>query len=64
MITTNQAGIARGYYTEKDKEVTSLVNEELEKGGAHITPFIIALIILKSFTSIQKDLYCRKPAPE
>ena len=42
VVVTNQAGVARGYYTEEDVErLHSFMNEKLKKYGAHIDHFFI-----------------------
>ena len=46
IVVTNQAGVARGYYTEEDVKILhQYMNQLLEKEGAEIDAFIIALII-------------------
>lgn len=40
IIVTNQAGVARGYYTEEDVEnLHTFINDLLIKSGAHIDAF-------------------------
>jgi D-glycero-D-manno-heptose 1,7-bisphosphate phosphatase len=40
IVVTNQSGIARGYYKEKDVEILHMyINEELSKYNAHIDKF-------------------------
>lgn len=40
IVITNQAGVARGYYTEADVEVLhAYMNEVLEESGAHVDAF-------------------------
>ena len=42
IVVTNQAGIARGYYTQKEVDILhNYINEELAKIGAHIDAFYI-----------------------
>jgi len=64
-VITNQAGIARGYYTEEDvKRFHLWINEELGKWGAHIDAFYYC----PHHPEIGSHPYrricdCRKPAP-
>lgn len=60
IVITNQAGIARGYYT--DKEVTTLhewVNRELEKYGTRIDGFYFC----PHHPEFSGECECRKPLP-
>ena len=46
IVVTNQSGVGRGFYSEKDvKLLHSWINEELMKKGAHIDDFIIHHIL-------------------
>lgn len=58
IVVTNQAGIARGLYTEEDmRELHRFMNEELQKYGAHIDAFYFCTHH-PDFTGPCK---CRKP---
>ena len=65
VVITNQAGIARGYYTEKDFNVLTLwMHEQFKLKGAKIDmtyfcPFHKDGVIKK----YKKDSYLRKPNP-
>ncbi|MFC1940600.1 D-glycero-alpha-D-manno-heptose-1,7-bisphosphate 7-phosphatase [Chloroflexota bacterium] len=65
IIITNQAGVARGYFTEDTvKEINKYIQETLTKERAFIDmiyycPHHIDGIIEK----YRKDCYCRKPNP-
>ena len=65
VLITNQAGIAKGYYTDNDvTKLHSWVNEELGKIGAHIDAFYYC----PHHPEAVLDLYkvtcdCRKPSP-
>ena len=40
VVVTNQAGVARGYYSEDDvRKLHGFMQEELKKSGAHIDRF-------------------------
>ena len=40
IVITNQAGVARGYYTEEDVKILhDYMNEVLERDGAHVDAF-------------------------
>lgn len=59
IVVTNQAGIARGLYTQEDMNLLhEFMNEELKKYGAHIDAFYFCPHH-PDFTGICK---CRKPA--
>jgi len=62
-VVTNQSGIGRGYYTEKDLEkLNCWINNMLYKKGAHIDEFFhppyFKHSLIKKF---RKFLYLRKP---
>jgi D-glycero-D-manno-heptose 1,7-bisphosphate phosphatase len=65
ILVTNQAGVARGYFTEDlIGEVHSLLKEELEEGGARLD----AIYYCAHHPSVGKppfrlDCDCRKPRP-
>jgi len=65
IVTTNQAGVARGYFTEdKVKEMNSYIQELLAKQGAFIDriyycPHHIEGVI----EEYRKECHCRKPNP-
>jgi histidinol-phosphate phosphatase family domain/HAD-superfamily hydrolase, subfamily IIIA len=59
IVVTNQAGIARGLYTQEDMNLLhEFMNEELKKYGAHIDAFYFCPHH-PDFTGVCK---CRKPA--
>lgn len=58
IVVTNQAGIARGYYTEDDMHnLHKYMNEELKKLGAHIDAFYFC----PHHPDITGPCKCRKP---
>jgi len=58
IVVTNQAGIARGYYTEEDMNILhSYINEQLAKIGAHIDAFYFC----PHHPDITGECNCRKP---
>ena len=58
IVITNQAGIARGYYTQKEVEILhNYINEELAKIGAHIDAFYIC----PHHPDFTGECNCRKP---
>lgn len=65
IVVTNQAGVARGYYSEEDVQNLHLwINEELRKMGAHIDAFYYC----PHHPEVKDGPYaikcnCRKPAP-
>jgi D,D-heptose 1,7-bisphosphate phosphatase len=60
IVITNQAGIARGYYTEEDMNKLHVhINKELEKIGAHIDAFYFCA----HHPDITGLCNCRKPQP-
>lgn len=59
IVVTNQAGIARGYYTENEMhKLHRHINQELEKIGAHIDAFYFC----PHHPDITGECNCRKPA--
>lgn len=63
IVVTNQAGVARGYYTEEDvKRLHCYMNEELEAYGAHIDGFYYCPHHPEhGIGSYKKLCSCRKP---
>ena len=65
IVVTNQSGVARGYFPERD--VTRLhdwMNAELKKCGAHIDAFYhCPHHPAAKIPAYRKDCDCRKPAP-
>jgi D-glycero-D-manno-heptose 1,7-bisphosphate phosphatase len=65
ILVTNQAGVARGYFTEDlIGEVHGVLRQELEKGGAHLD----ALYYCAHHPTVGEipyrfDCDCRKPKP-
>ncbi|MFC1903353.1 D-glycero-alpha-D-manno-heptose-1,7-bisphosphate 7-phosphatase [Chloroflexota bacterium] len=65
IVTTNQAGVARGYFTEETvREINSYIKESLARHGATIDkvyycPHHVEGII----EEYRKECYCRKPNP-
>lgn len=60
IVVTNQAGIARGYYTEEDmRELHRFMNQELSKFGAHIDAFYFC----PHHPDFTGSCHCRKPEP-
>ncbi|MGP1488206.1 MAG: D-glycero-alpha-D-manno-heptose-1,7-bisphosphate 7-phosphatase [Peptoanaerobacter stomatis] len=58
IVVTNQAGIARGYYTEEDMNILHrYINEQLAKIGAHIDAFYFC----PHHPDITGECNCRKP---
>lgn len=63
IIITNQSGIARGYYTEKDYEYLNMwMKRELEKEGIHLTAdYYCPHLPHASVAEFRKECECRKP---
>jgi D,D-heptose 1,7-bisphosphate phosphatase len=60
IVVTNQAGIARGFYTEDDMhKLHRHINKELAKIGAHIDVFYYC----PHHPDITGPCHCRKPEP-
>ena len=60
IVVTNQAGIARGYYTEEQMhELHEYINRELSKIGAHIDAFYFC----PHHPDFTGPCHCRKPEP-
>lgn len=60
IVVTNQAGIARGYYTEEDMHhLHRYMNERLREYGAHIDAFYFC----PHHPDITGPCHCRKPEP-
>jgi len=58
IVVTNQAGIARSYYTEQDMhKLHAYINEQLALYGAHIEAFYFC----PHHPDITGDCNCRKP---
>ena len=63
VVVTNQAGVARGYYTEEDvKLLHRYMNEILEKDGAGIDAFYYCPHHPEHGIGVyKKECHCRKP---
>lgn len=63
IIVTNQAGVARGYYEEKDvEELHNHINKTLKKNNARIDSFYYCPHHVKEgIGKYKKDCDCRKP---
>lgn len=63
IVVTNQAGVARGYYTEEDVKILhNYMNELLEKEGAHVDAFYYCPHHPEHGIGIYKrKCHCRKP---
>lgn len=60
IVVTNQAGIARGYYTEEDmRALHRYMNERLAEYGAHIDAFYFC----PHHPDFTGPCHCRKPEP-
>ncbi len=58
IVVTNQAGIARGYYTEEDMHALHVyMNQELNKIGAHVDAFYFC----PHHPDFTGECHCRKP---
>lgn len=58
IVVTNQAGIARGYYTEKEmRQLHTYMNEKLAEYGAHIDAFYFC----PHHPDFTGHCHCRKP---
>lgn len=64
-VVTNQSGVARGYYTEKQvNDLHRWMNAELSRRGARIDAFYYCPHHPREGTGIYKKICtCRKPAP-
>lgn len=65
IVVTNQAGIARGYYTEEEfLRLMDWVNGELRRRGAHIDAvYHCPHHPTEGFGAYRRECRCRKPAP-
>lgn len=65
VVVTNQAGVARGYYTEEDvKKLHEYMKRELEAQGAHIDHFFYCPHHPEAgIGDYRRECSCRKPAP-
>lgn len=63
IVVTNQAGVARGYYTEADVKILhDYMNELLAKSGAHVDAFYYCPHHPEHGIGIYKQkCHCRKP---
>lgn len=60
IVVTNQAGIARGYYTEEDmRSLHRYMNQRLAEYGAHIDAFYFC----PHHPDFSGPCHCRKPEP-
>lgn len=66
IVVTNQAGVARGYYTEADViELHQFINRELQKQGAYIDAFYICPHHpTEGIGEYRKSCECRKPGSQ
>lgn len=63
-VVTNQAGIARGYYTEDDVvRLHGWINRELRRVGAHVDGFYFCPHHPDGIGDYRIACACRKPAP-
>ena len=64
VVVTNQAGVARGYYTEEDVRILhDYLNERLKEEGAHIDLFFYCPHHPQhGIGEYKKECACRKPA--
>jgi D-glycero-D-manno-heptose 1,7-bisphosphate phosphatase len=65
IVVTNQAGIARGYYSEKEfQEFMLWINAELRKSGAHLDGWYFCPHHPKEgIEPYKRNCECRKPHP-
>lgn len=65
VVTTNQAGVARGYFPEPViHEVTARLNEAMESGGARLDAVYVCMHHpLVGPPPYRRDCDCRKPRP-
>lgn len=63
IIITNQSGIARGYYTEKEyRQLNEWMIKKLERQGVHITAeYYCPHLPDAAVARYRKDCECRKP---
>ncbi len=63
IVVTNQSGVGRGFYSEKDVNLLhSWINEELRKKGAHIDDFYYSSYFKNSkLSKYRKNRNLRKP---
>lgn len=64
-VITNQAGIARGYYTEEEfRTLTAWIERELAAYGAHIdATYYCPHHPTEGVGKYRRECHCRKPAP-
>ena len=65
VVTTNQAGVARGYFPEPViHEVTAHLNQAMESGGARLDAVYVCMHHpLVGNPPYRRDCDCRKPRP-
>jgi D-glycero-D-manno-heptose 1,7-bisphosphate phosphatase len=65
VVTTNQAGVARGYFPEQVlHEVTASLNEAMKAGGAHLDAVYVCMHHPSAGPpAYRRDCDCRKPRP-
>jgi D-glycero-D-manno-heptose 1,7-bisphosphate phosphatase len=65
IVITNQSGIARGFYTERDYEVlTTHMEAELARAGVHLDGVYHCPHLPDAAVDVyRKDCDCRKPGP-
>jgi D-glycero-D-manno-heptose 1,7-bisphosphate phosphatase len=66
LVITNQAGIARGYYTEDEFQAfTAWIGRELAGSGAHIdATYYCPHHPTEGIGEYRRECRCRKPGPE
>lgn len=65
IVVTNQAGVAKGYFTEETvKEINQSIQKTLAEQGAYIDKiYYCPHHIEATVEEYRKDCYCRKPNP-
>jgi D-glycero-D-manno-heptose 1,7-bisphosphate phosphatase len=64
IVISNQAGVAKGYYTEERvSEIHSLMEERLAKRGVYLDRIYYCPHHPEGIGAYRKECYCRKPRP-